>query len=358
MLDSARRRCPTVLARARLAVRGGEAADLGLRARHACAWTRPASGDVVEALRAGELRTPAIVQPFVEEITTAGEWSLVFVEGELTHAVLKRPAAGRVPRAAPPRRHRRGPRAAAGHRRGRGPRVLAALPERPLYARIDGVERASGFTVMEVEVNEPGLFFDAPPPPSASPTRSSSDCGDRGAPRLRRGTSDWGSGHLGVAKHSRARHGSAGARRTSGVWGHRAPSQCRKGRRTSEQEAVGGEDGADDREAEREPEDRPRGGEDRHRGGHDGDLQAAPRRSRSRGPVAWLRSRSRSAALASLARCPSCRRSSASLRRRTSRRAPRTSRRSAPSGVEGSASCASSDELLPRYRCSRMTLAW
>jgi glutathione synthase/RimK-type ligase-like ATP-grasp enzyme len=117
---------------------------------------------VVQALRAGTLRTPAIVQPFVEEITTAGEWSLVFVDGALTHAALKRPASGdfrvqgrfggttgaRVPPAAHV--------AAAA-------RVLAALPEPPLYARVDGVERTTGFTVMEVEVNEPGLFFDLVP---------------------------------------------------------------------------------------------------------------------------------------------------------------------------------------------------
>jgi hypothetical protein len=33
----------------------------------------------------------------------------------------------------------------------------------PLYARIDGVECESGFAVMEVELNEFGLFFtDAP----------------------------------------------------------------------------------------------------------------------------------------------------------------------------------------------------
>jgi hypothetical protein len=41
--------------------------------------------------------------------------------------------------------------------------VLAVLPERPLDARIDGVERAGGFAVMEVEVNEPDLFFDLVP---------------------------------------------------------------------------------------------------------------------------------------------------------------------------------------------------
>jgi hypothetical protein len=31
------------------------------------------------------------------------------------------------------------------------------------YARIDGVDTRKGFRVMEVEVNEPGLFFDLAP---------------------------------------------------------------------------------------------------------------------------------------------------------------------------------------------------
>jgi len=38
--------------------------------------------------------------------------------------------------------------------------VLALLPERPLYARVDGVAAADGFLLMEVEVNEPGLGLD------------------------------------------------------------------------------------------------------------------------------------------------------------------------------------------------------
>lgn len=42
--------------------------------------------------------------------------------------------------------------------------ALAALPRAPLYARIDGVETRAGFQVMEVEVNEPGLFFTYAPP--------------------------------------------------------------------------------------------------------------------------------------------------------------------------------------------------
>jgi glutathione synthase/RimK-type ligase-like ATP-grasp enzyme len=103
-----------------------------------------------------------MVQPFVDEIRTRGEWSLVVIDGVLTHAVLKRPAAddfrvqrsygGTSARSEPPREV-----ATAGSR------VLAALPRPPLYARVDGIETDAGFLVMEVEVHEPGLFFDMAP---------------------------------------------------------------------------------------------------------------------------------------------------------------------------------------------------
>jgi glutathione synthase/RimK-type ligase-like ATP-grasp enzyme len=114
--------------------------------------------EAVDALASGAMRRPVLVQPFVEEIQTRGEWSLVFIETDMTHAVLKRPAAGEfrvqprlggtVDTPPPPD----GIRAVAGA-------ALAALPAPPLYARIDGVETAAGFQIMEVEVNEPGLFF-------------------------------------------------------------------------------------------------------------------------------------------------------------------------------------------------------
>jgi len=124
--------------------------------------TREDAGAAVDALASGRLRWPAIAQAFVPEIRTAGEWSLIAIGGEVTHAVLKRPAAGdfRVQSsyggtsaAAPPPDSAL--RAAA--------RVLAALPAAPLYARIDGVEAGRGFVLMEVEVNEPGLFFPLAP---------------------------------------------------------------------------------------------------------------------------------------------------------------------------------------------------
>ncbi|HEX7788251.1 MAG TPA: hypothetical protein VF653_18675 [Methylomirabilota bacterium] len=104
------------------------------------------------------IRGPVLVQPFVEEIQTRGEWSLVFIDSDFTHAVLKRPAAGdfrvqprlggTVEPARPPDDVLAAARAA-----------MAALPRPSLYARIDGVQTRDGFRVMEVEVNEPGLFF-------------------------------------------------------------------------------------------------------------------------------------------------------------------------------------------------------
>src|SRR6185369_7208054 len=115
---------------------------------------------VAAAIDDGRLRRPLLLQPFIEEIKTRGEWSLVFIEGALTHAMVKRPGPGdfRVQQhhggtsaraQAPPALERAGIMA------------LEALPFAPLYARVDGVETGDGFLVMEVEVHEPGLFFPA-----------------------------------------------------------------------------------------------------------------------------------------------------------------------------------------------------
>jgi glutathione synthase/RimK-type ligase-like ATP-grasp enzyme len=139
---------------------------------------------VVRALATGAIRTPVLVQPFVEDVRTRGEWSVVFVDGAVTHTVLKRPGPGEFrvqeyhggsveARPAPP--------AVLVAAR----RALAALPHAPLYARIDGVEAADGFRVMEVEVNEPGLFFTLAP--AAAETLA-----DAVFRRLRPGVSDVG----------------------------------------------------------------------------------------------------------------------------------------------------------------------
>ncbi len=103
-----------------------------------------------------------IVQPFVAEIA-AGEWSLIFVDGEYTHAVLKTAAVGefRVQEEFGGRAHRVDPPAGL-HALAR--RTLERLDAAPLYARIDLVDRAGGPILMEAELIEPQLFFPLHPP--------------------------------------------------------------------------------------------------------------------------------------------------------------------------------------------------
>jgi glutathione synthase/RimK-type ligase-like ATP-grasp enzyme len=99
-----------------------------------------------------------MVQPLLSEVSDAGEWSMLFLGGSFSHAVLKRPAAGdyRVQwefggsavSATPPE----GVQADA-------ERVIAAAPGDPLYARVDGVERDGRLVLMELELIEPHLFL-------------------------------------------------------------------------------------------------------------------------------------------------------------------------------------------------------
>ena len=105
-----------------------------------------------------QLKGPAMIQQFVPEIVASGEWSLVFLGGEYSHAVIKRPAAGdfRV-------QSEFGGRAALAEPRNElldeATRVVGSLPGRPHYARIDGIDRDGTFILMEVELIEPELFL-------------------------------------------------------------------------------------------------------------------------------------------------------------------------------------------------------
>jgi glutathione synthase/RimK-type ligase-like ATP-grasp enzyme len=140
--------------------------EIGASAHDARIVTEESLAEAATAIATGAIRRPLLVQPFVDEIRTRGEWSLVFIEGSLTHSVLKAPAAGdfRVQsylggtvRAEP------APPGAVSAARA----ALAVLPEPPLYARIDGVETSGGFLIMEVEVIEPALFLTHAPPAAA-----------------------------------------------------------------------------------------------------------------------------------------------------------------------------------------------
>jgi glutathione synthase/RimK-type ligase-like ATP-grasp enzyme len=126
------------------------------------------SGDGVELVD-GTFDPPRVagggwlIQEFVPAVS-GGEVNVITVGGEITHAVRKVPAEGEWRT-----NSRFGPR----YERETAPseailqavaRALSALPCPSLYARIDGVETPDGFVVLEVEVVEPALFFEAQPP--------------------------------------------------------------------------------------------------------------------------------------------------------------------------------------------------
>ena len=124
-------------------------------------------------LPADSRRQPMIVQPLIEEIARTGEFSLMLFDGEFSHAVVKRPAAGdfRV------QEHLGGETLAckappAGAVR-LAQQALAAAPAKATYARVDIVPDDEGtLRIMELELIEPSLFLDHAPDGAAAFTRS------------------------------------------------------------------------------------------------------------------------------------------------------------------------------------------
>lgn len=102
-----------------------------------------------------------VVQEFLPEIAE-GELSLVYFDGVFSHAIRKRPPTGEFrsnSRYGPTRTAETPPQEVTEQ----GTACLAALPEMPLYARVDGVVRAGQLIVIEVEVLEPALFMEFDP---------------------------------------------------------------------------------------------------------------------------------------------------------------------------------------------------
>lgn len=100
-----------------------------------------------------------LIQEFRPEIQQTGEWSLVFLAGHFSHAVVKQPSAGefQIKSQYTDQIRRVMPEASLLHQ---VEQVIAALPQVPLYARVDGILSDTGdFLLLELELNEPGLYF-------------------------------------------------------------------------------------------------------------------------------------------------------------------------------------------------------
>lgn len=112
------------------------------------------AGDIARTL----VDRGVLVQPFLPEIMTGGELSLMFFDGVYSHAVCKRPKAGdyrvqfqyggtnenvEVSEALVAQAHV----------------CIAHAPGLPVYARVDGVVKDGNFLLMELEVFEPLMFL-------------------------------------------------------------------------------------------------------------------------------------------------------------------------------------------------------
>ena len=119
-----------------------------------------------EALDALLADGDVLVQRFLPEIASLGEWSFLFFGGAFSHALLKRPGSGdfrvqtELGGSAVPQEPPAGLFAQA-------QAIARRVPEPWLYARVDGVDLAGVFTLMELELIEPFLFLaDEPQAPA------------------------------------------------------------------------------------------------------------------------------------------------------------------------------------------------
>jgi len=100
----------------------------------------------------------AMVQRFVDEVRTRGEWSLIFFGGKYSHAVLKKPLMGdfRVQEEYGGQAESAAPAARLIEQ---SQNIVALIPERLLFARVDAVEVDGRLWLMELELIEPVLFL-------------------------------------------------------------------------------------------------------------------------------------------------------------------------------------------------------
>lgn len=124
--------------------------------------TISASAYCTERRCSGRVRGPAMVQQYIAAIETAGEWSLVYINGKFSHAVIKKPQAGDF----------RVQFAFGGTVRVAEPywellvfaeAVLNRLAWPSSFARVDIVADGASMQLMELEVIEPELFLDLVP---------------------------------------------------------------------------------------------------------------------------------------------------------------------------------------------------
>lgn len=132
---------------------------ISANADHTYRISRKVKAETVENLAQIFSDRRLMVQPFMENIISEGEFSLFYFAGKYSHAILKTPQkddfrvqeehGGRLKSITPEQ-----------PLRDLGRRTMQLLPETPLYARADYVRTSNqNFALMELELIEPSLYF-------------------------------------------------------------------------------------------------------------------------------------------------------------------------------------------------------
>jgi glutathione synthase/RimK-type ligase-like ATP-grasp enzyme len=100
-----------------------------------------------------------LVQPFAPEIPRDGELSVIFLDGDFSHAAIKRASPTEF-RVQTEHGGSVAPIDVSSRTVDQASRVIGALSEVPLYARVDGIVRGDEFLLMELELIEPNLFLE------------------------------------------------------------------------------------------------------------------------------------------------------------------------------------------------------
>lgn len=100
-----------------------------------------------------------VLQPFIPEIQSAGETSLIFFNGAFSHAIRRQPAKNDW-RANSQYQVEISAIEVTDYIINTAQQVLNTLPEMPVYARVDGTIIADEFLLNELELIEPALYLD------------------------------------------------------------------------------------------------------------------------------------------------------------------------------------------------------
>jgi glutathione synthase/RimK-type ligase-like ATP-grasp enzyme len=116
------------------------------------------SGQVKRLLTRGDV----MLQRYMKQVATTGEYSLMFFNKKFSHAVIKRPAVNDF-RTQPHFGGSEGAVAASADLIAQAQSIVDTVESPLLYARVDGVVDEATLRLMELELVEPYLFFEQDP---------------------------------------------------------------------------------------------------------------------------------------------------------------------------------------------------